>query len=580
MRPEVTRLATRIAAAVGLLVLVSLVTCVAYQTLSEDFRRDAAAYEHPSVESSQTCVSCKEPRHDYVHEAPYAEGTCERCHTTRSWGDVSYTHPREEFNQSLHAVLGCSWCHTEGGPNPSSACATCHADDSPHGAVVAACDVCHIAVAWQMRKPLPGGHLVLTGGHEGLSCLDCHSASQEPGATARKCVDCHGKQHGGLTGCERCHDPARGWEPYPGFDHAAFFGLIGAHRLIPCASCHPGGRFAGTSSDCVDCHGSHHGGLTRCSQCHSPVTGWRALPGFDHDAFFPLTGAHTRVACGRCHTTRFAGTPTYCSGCHRVVHTGLTKCQNCHTTSRFAPSTFDHSRYFRLRGAHLSLACSSCHRRGVYNGTPTWCSGCHGTRHGGLTACGSCHTNTAFRPATFVHSSVFALTGAHASLKCDKCHPGNRYATNISGGGSACAGCHTGPHGACYTSCAGCHTTTAWSPAKAITHPGYIRLGAEHSSRSCRLCHPTLVFSASPTPCQQSGCHASTVPHVGPTVCLDCHRPTTWSELHFTHTDLGIHEGTNLNQQCLWCHPGPDYTKWDCKTCHDENGIPWSEPAP
>ncbi len=517
MESGLNKRASVIAAVVALFVVAALAGWLIYSQLASGPEPDGAlTYVHPPVGASQTCSSCKADQHDYRHSVPYT-GECEQCHTLRSWRDVSYAHPQSDFDRALHGVVGCPRCHTEGEPSPSPACETCHVERSPHEVGALSCGSCHGVVAWILLRPLPADHLSLLGGHEGLSCFDCHKDVRKTGAADRKCVDCHGKAHGGLTDCESCHEPERQWKPVPGFNHGAFFPITGRHRGLRCVECHTGGRFVGT--------------------------------------------------------------PSNCSGCHGVVHTGLKKCESCHTTSGFVPSTFNHSKYFRITGRHTSLACSKCHIRGVYNGTPTRCAGCHGAKHGGLTACQDCHKTSGFRPSTFVHSSVFKLQGAHAKLACTKCHPGSKYATNIGGGGTTCGNCHDGPHGSGYETCSSCHSTTAWLPTVAITHPAPIVLGAKHRARPCKLCHPTLVFSAATKPCESSGCHAATVPHVGPTNCLNCHRPTTWAEVHFTHTDLGIHEGTNLNTQCLWCHPGPDYTKYDCKTCHIDNGIPWSDPS-
>ncbi len=516
MEPKQRGRGSVVAAVAVLLGVIALVGWFVYeQSASSPEPGSASAYVHPAIGSSQTCISCKAVGHDFKHRVPYT-GSCESCHSTVSWQDLHYRHLDADFNRSLHAVVGCSRCHTEGQLSPSPACQSCHAKRSPHKSGPIACGGCHSVVAWVLLRPLPVGHLSLAGGHERLSCLDCHKVARAAGAPARRCVDCHGTHHGGLTSCERCHEPGRGWKPLPGFDHAAFFPLVGRHRAVACASCHP--------------------------------------------------------------ANRFAGTPRSCSGCHTVVHIGLTKCEQCHTPAGFVPSTFNHSASFKITGRHGALTCSRCHLNGRYDGTPTRCVGCHGTKHGRLTACEKCHTTSGFRPSTFVHSSVFTLQGAHAKLACTKCHPNYKYASNIGGGGTACADCHGGPHGPGYTSCSSCHSTTAWLPTKAITHPGYIQLGTEHQARSCRLCHPTLVFSAPTRPCETSGCHAATIPHVGPTDCLRCHRPTRWAELHFTHPELTMHQGTNLNQQCLWCHPGRDYTKFDCKTCHVVNGIPWYDP--
>jgi hypothetical protein len=514
MAPSSAKRRSVIIGVVVLLAVVAVVALLAFGSLGGTPEPDEApGAAHPSIETSQACTSCKAPLHDYTHRTPFT-GSCESCHSLNSWRDVRYTHVKQEFNVSLHSVIGCTACHTEGEPNPSPACETCHKEKSPHGVGAIPCGSCHTAIAWVMPKGVPSGHVSLEGGHEPLSCFDCHSSVRAADAADRRCVDCHGRNHGGLTACEDCHEPSRGWEPLPGFNHAAFFPLVGKHTQLECADCHV--------------------------------------------------------------NNRFAGTPNSCRGCHAVVHTGLTACEQCHTPHGFVPSTFNHDAKFKITGKHRALTCAQCHIKGKYDGTPTQCSGCHGTRHGGLTACQQCHTTSGFVPSTFAHASVFKLEGAHAKLACSKCHPSNQYANNIGGGSTACGSCHSSPHGAAYSSCATCHTPTTWSSIKPITHPGYIRLGAAHSSRSCRLCHPTLRFGEAPKPCQD--CHLGDVPHVGPTDCLRCHRPTVWSEVHFTHPELGIHEGLAVNSQCLTCHPGRDFTRVDCRGCHLAGEVSWPWP--
>jgi hypothetical protein len=94
------------------------------------------------------------------------------------------------------------------------------------------------------------------------------------------------------------------------------------------------------------------------------------------------------------------------------------------------------------------LACQACHpvetgakagengatgaRR--YRGISSACSGCHADPHlgqfsaggsePGATDCAGCHTEDAFRPPSrFDHARTrFALTGAHAAVKCPDCH--------------------------------------------------------------------------------------------------------------------------------------------------------------
>ena len=452
------------------------------------------AKTHPAFASNEACsaVGCHDTTH--THKVPYL-GACNNCHGLTSWRNVAYSHSDSDLNIGFHGVIGCIRCHKEGGPSPAKACATCH--QSPHGGWID-CKKCHTPVMWQLPHPPPTGHLSLLGGHAKLGCFDCHAqplASPQP----RACVDCHGSHHGGLTDCGQCHDPARGWTPGP-FDHSVFFKLTGKHKTLQCGQCHPGNRFAGTSPNCVSCHGAHHGGLTACAKCH--------------------------------------------------------------TTSSFKRSTFRHSTVFNLSGGpHARLACSRCHPSNRYaHVRGSTCVGCHGAKHGGLTRCTPCHGSNGAVIYPFDHSPFFPLAGGpHAALACTQCHPGNNF---VGARGKTCVSCHGAKHGG-LTTCTPCHLANG-AVASPITHPGYIRLGPAHTARPCSLCHTGNLFNAH-RPC--ADCH--TAPHAVPYDCLNCHRPTNWADIHFAHPDMLPHSFTELT--CVQCHVGSNFSRPRlviCNTCH------------
>jgi hypothetical protein len=526
----IRRLAVWLVGSALLAVVVFLVGCSVTEQLGP---QPAAA--HPQYAAGTACdaASC----HDtYTHKQPYV-GPCENCHSTDSWKRITYAHKDKTFDNGMHPLVGCSMCHTEGEKLPSGGCATCH--QSKHGGWQQ-CKACHTAVAWNLRKPKPANHVSLKGGHAKLDCFDCHKNAEAP-AKPRQRVNCHGTNHGGLTNCQDCHSPDRGWKPRPDFNHNAFFVRIGAHLRAACADCHPNGRFAGTPRVCVGCHGKAHGGLTDCGACHTPAgkNGF-ASPTFRHSSVFPLTGRHAKLDCSRCHPRKeFA----------RVLGNGSHRCVSC-----------------------------------------------HGPQHGGLTDCASCHTTRGFEFPTFNHNSVYKLTGKHLDAyqagRCSGCHPGNRFAVVA---GTDCIDCHKAgstnppgtPHGSSVSSkCQTCHTPSGFDFPHLIkpfeNHP--LPLGQKHTDRPCTLCHTSLVFSQPTRQCSQ--CH--TAPHVGPTGCLSCHTPTTWPNVHFTHPAIlgsflipnyvGVsHDYTEFGGYptgCFQCHPGPnsnpDFTGFNCLTagCH------------
>lgn len=149
-------------------------------------------------------------------------------------------------------------------------------------------------------------------------------------------------------------------------------------------------------------------GTDGCEGCH--VTDAWAVSIFNHDRTnFALTGRHAGVACSRCHSNQsnsspavtFAAAKTACVDCHHNEHgeqfdkfstDGKVACERCHTTAGWQPSTFDHAKdsRFVLDGAHIRVACSSCHKEeSTADGSLTF------VRYNPIdTACASCHANS------------------------------------------------------------------------------------------------------------------------------------------------------------------------------------------
>jgi hypothetical protein len=296
----------------------------------------------------------------------------------------------------------------------------------------------------------------------GFPCVECHRPDYDAA------LDPNHAAGGYPTTCQQCHT-LEAWAPATFAGHDAFWPLTGAHAAAQCESCHAGGVYEGTATACESCHGADYDATTKpshaaaglpraCEVCHD-TAGW--VPSrFDHDAAWPLTGAHVAAACESCHADGFEGTARECVGCHLPDwqtaadpdHVALElpqACVACHGTAAWKPADFEgHDAIWPLVGEHREAACESCHKDG-YAGTPTACDDCHHPDYvaaktpdhvaaGYPTTCESCHAATGWKPSTFDHEASWPLTGAHAEAACESCHEGGVYA----GTPDTCVGCH------------------------------------------------------------------------------------------------------------------------------------------
>ncbi|MCB0316123.1 MAG: hypothetical protein KDH84_23210, partial [Calditrichaeota bacterium] len=88
------------------------------------------------------------------------------------------------------------------------------------------------------------------------------------------------------------------------------------------------------------------------------------------------------------HEQGYTNTPVECYACHEddyvtvqdpnhVTNNFSQDCTECHSTSGWSPSIFDHNNTgFPLTGSHVPLNCLDCHANG-YTGTPIECFACH-----------------------------------------------------------------------------------------------------------------------------------------------------------------------------------------------------------
>jgi len=403
----------------------------------------------------QECSDChKDPHAGRVGPA------CGSCHVTGSFTTIN----REQFNHEVtryplrgrHVGIECAKCHDPktawGKTPPFKTCVACHAD--PHAGKatqagkVVDCAACHrvegftpstydIALHDTSRYPLKGKH-------RSVKCSACHaknppgvkpSAVGTSGVLLRpsfgKCGDCHQDAHAGQLArrkdkgaCEACHR-VEGWVPtsFSVTDHAGLkLPLQGRHGAVKCAACHGPVRSGLPALPDKKTLGSAGVSLTllssECATCH-----------FDpHDGRFSSRGERSKEGdCLACHDARtfrparvdiaaHASSRFPLSGSHRAV-----PCIDCHAElKRPAPVV----QLLAVRGSPRRLSFVEKEQR---------CSDCHKSVHGDQFAarkdkgaCGGCHNEDVFRPASrFDHTKQarFRLDGAHINVKCDKCHP-------------------------------------------------------------------------------------------------------------------------------------------------------------
>jgi len=448
---------------------------------------------------STACTSCHEADFERAsnpnHSALGFPRDCQQCHSMNSWLGAQFDHAK--FTgfalTGAHIKLECSQCHVNSNlTNASTNCVGCHLSDfnrttNPNHRTAGFsqdCSTCHNTTSWlnttfdHSKTSFP-----LTGAHAALQCSQCHSAASFASAPTQ-CVGCHlanfqqttNPNHvtGGFPqACEQCHNTSSWLNA--SFDHSkTAFPLTGAHASVQCSQCHTGGNFSNAPRQCAGCHlatfqhttNPNHvaaGFPTDCSICHS-TTNWLGAT-FDHSkTAFPLTGAHVGLACSGCHSSGvFAGLPTTCVSCHlkefqqttnpNHVTSGFPQdCTLCHSTANWTSSTFDHSKtVFPLTGAHITVACSSCHINGNFTTTPTDCYSCHKAQYTGATnpnhvtaafptTCQTCHNTTAWTGATFNHTWFPIYSGTHKGVW------------------TTCADCHVNPADYTAFTCIACHT--------------------------------------------------------------------------------------------------------------------------
>ena len=515
---------------------------------------------------------------------------------------------------------------------------------SPHGEIKQPCTDCHTTASWkELASPMKFSHsstgFPLSGAHTAVGCLECHTTKKFAG-TSTDCFSCHRKDFAAALRpnhaigqfsheCVDCHT-ATGWRPSR-FEHSKTnFPLTGAHVSVDCSSCHTNDRYKGLPTDCYSCHGeefrkteapNHLLGMFShdCLTCHSIVT-WKPST-FNHTrTLFPLRGAHVSVDCASCHSTgQFKGRSTECIACHQSDYTAVVQpnhtaggfsreCLSCHTLMTWKPAAFNHNAtVFPLTGAHAPAACESCHKNGQFAGTMTDCYSCHVTEFNATLApnhatsqfsreCLSCHTTSAWKPATFNHNATaFPITGAHAPAACETCHKNGQF----TGTTTVCYNCHIGEFNETLApnhltsqfshECLTCHSTAAWKPSTFNHATTAFPLAGAHVAVTCVDCHKNAQYRGTATDCYT--CHQTDFNGVADPNhplnnfshdCLSCHTMTAWTPATIDHSTTSFPlTGAHISAPCVSCHTGGRYagTTTDCYQCHTADYVSAANPA-
>jgi hypothetical protein len=438
---------------------------------------------HQAAFMSTTSMGGNVPNH-VTAGFPTTASACATCHSITTWAAGVFDHSATGFALTNgHANVACGLCHINNNYTLRTAATDCgnsgchlttwsqtnNPVHSTAGTQFAAsnCAVCHNTVSWTTATfDHSATGFALTGMHISPSptpCISCH-VSNNYTLTSTACYGCHvaywqstatlgaavpnHMTSGYPTTCESCHTTTS-WLGAVFNHNTTPFPLTGAHINVACNQCH-------TSStppplDCYSCHvtqwqstvslalstSSVPNHITAgfvpatCASCHTTDSWLGAV--FNHAATrFPLTGAHTSVACNLCHLSS-APPPLDCYSCHTAkwnstatmlgsvpnhlavdaAAAGIiaSACGTCHTTSsNWMGATFSHPWFNNLSHGNNAAGdvCSVCHTNSLGasgNYTIFQCTGCHGNNNA----------------AAFSHPSVGGRY-VYNSVNCYQCH--------------------------------------------------------------------------------------------------------------------------------------------------------------
>lgn len=235
-------------------------------------------------EARTECASC----HKDMHQGTVGND-CNRCHTPDSWivKNVKQLHQEQGFALvGDHATADCNNCHKSASllrfDNLNSECVACHKTQY---------DAATIIIPGSTDR-IPHSELPTVGSK--TDCYHCHN----------------------MVG--------RSWSyTGKGFEHG-FFPLKGGHDGLSCVDCHWNGYSNTLSRECSSCHSSYKAEAKfpahtsaylnhECSECHTYL-GWNIIKFKNHKPWHD-SGEHKNVACLECHNNDVTYKPN-CRKCH------------------------------------------------------------------------------------------------------------------------------------------------------------------------------------------------------------------------------------------------------------------------
>jgi hypothetical protein len=270
------------------------------------------------------------------------------------------------------------------------------------------------------------------------------------------------------------------------------FPLTGVHTNVECETCHAGGIFKGTPTNCAGCHSpgrnviapskhaNHFITNAPCESCHTNTVSFLGAR-FDHMGVQPR-------ACMSCHNSG-----TFAPGKPAGHPLTVASCDSCHRTSAWIPAGYDHI-------GVVPGSCASCH-----NGSTA--IGKHPSHIATADPCDKCHKNfITFAGLSYDHSTANPLT-------CGNCHNGQslaarqRPANHIPYSGIACGSCHTYPNfNPATASSITIHATIAPTACKTCHASGTNYLGVTGDKKAVN--HKDADVGVTGFDCSQSQCHA------------------------------------------------------------------------